>query len=80
MLTVVDCWNDLESCRQCEWLVAGTKVTRTIGPIPWDAIDRWAQRKQLDARAFQLLVDVISYLDAKFADRQVSSTKLKGSK
>lgn len=76
MLDVVRCWSDLESCRSAEWLVAGDKVRRTIGPIPWTAIDRWAERNSLDARAFRLLAEVIGYLDTKFADRQSSENKL----
>lgn len=74
-LDIVRCWHELESERAVSWICTPSFVSQVVGPIPWRSIDAWATRHAYDSRAFQLLVDVIGYLDAKFMERQSSERR-----
>lgn len=47
-------WNDLSTCRQ---------IGMDLGPVPWDVVDRYAVRHELDEDDYELLWAAVKALD-----------------
>lgn len=69
MSFVLECWTDLESCRQLAQLYAG--------PIPWSAIRDWCAWHECDRELAKIVKTAIHYLDARRAERISSELALK---
>lgn len=61
MQRCIDCWDDLDSCRQA--------IGAVTGAIPFPAILEWSRLHRLDRAWILLLVDVIGTLDTERAER-----------
>lgn len=49
----------------------------SAGPIPWTAMDAWADRHQLDQDSALLLISVLRILDNEHADRAAAKREAK---
>lgn len=78
MVDALQCWHELESERDVQWVVTPASALQFIGPIPWRALDAWAARHSYSFAAFRVLVGAISYCDQRFMERQASERRTKG--
>jgi hypothetical protein len=57
---VVDCWNDVDSCRS---------IGMVLGPIPYTAVVLWSDRNGLDPDVADMLWGAIKIVDASFLEK-----------
>lgn len=64
-------WKDLETCRP---------IGMVAGLIPWDAIDRWCERNDLDDGASSILIDAIRFADCEDFKARTTKAPPKGAR